>query len=273
MTHDLSSRPPYENPYEQVRIGSNTVVKLHRFAVGNPEVARFVPTLSPPSAKLETYFRLLDVPYEVVPVMGVQDAPRGKVPYIAVGDVKLTDSDLIIGYLKRTQVNPDANLTPTQWATGHLVQRTLEDHLYWIIVYYEFCDQAGWDFLLCASVGDPSALPATIRAGFDAGRADFMRRCWDHGIARYTPAEIIEKASKDLRAVAEIIGDHQYLLGTDRPTSFDAVAVGMMLALYQARDMHHEITDFARSIPNLSRYMHRMVTAHYPDLEPAFQPA
>lgn len=274
MAHALSAqRPLYENPYDQVSIDSSTVLKLHRFAVGNPDVARHLSTLSPPSTKLEAYFKLFSIPYEVVPVMNTDDAPRGKVPYISVGDVKLTDSDLIINYLKRTQVDPDGSLTPAQWALGHLIQRTLEDHLYWTIVYYEFYDQNGWEFLLRASVGDPSVLPPPVLAAFDEIRADRSRRCYDQGIARYTPSEIVEKACKDLQAVSKMLGDHEYLLGTDRPTSFDAVLVGMTLAIFQARELHPEISDFARKIPNLSRYMQRMLTAYFPELELAFQAA
>jgi len=263
----------YENPYDKVRLATGVVPKLHRFSVGNSELARFVSTLSPFSTKLEAYFKIFNIPYDIVTVMNTDGAPRGKVPYISVGDTRLTDSDLIIHYLKRTLIDPDAQLTPAQWALGHLVQRTLEDHLYWIIVYYEFHDQNGWEFFLKAAVGDPSVLPPAIRAAFDGVRAERSKRCYDQGIARYTPGEIIEKACKDLRAVSEILGCGRYLLGTDAPTSFDAVVVGMILAIFQARGMHPEITDFARTIPNLGRYMQRMLAKYFPELELAFQPA
>ena len=62
---------------------------------------------------------------------------------------------------------------------------------------------------------------------------------------------IVDKASKDLAAVAEILGENRYLLGTDRPTSFDAVVFGMTILVYQLREMHPRLTDYARSLPNL----------------------
>jgi glutathione S-transferase len=263
----------YANPYDKFQIDSNDVVKLYRFAVVNPEVMRFVRTMSPPSTKLEAYFKMFKIPYEIVPVTDTKDAPRGKVPYISAGDVRLTDSDLIINYFKRAKYNPDAMLTPAQSALGHLVQRTLEDHLYWTVLYYEFYDQNGWDFMLRTVVGDPSKLPPAMSAVFDHIRSDRAKRCYDQGIARYMPSEIIEKSCKDLQAVSQVLGDHKYLLGTDQPTSFDAVLVGMTLAIFQARAMHPEVSDFARRLPNLARYMHRMITAYFPELEPAFQPA
>lgn len=265
--------PVYENPYDAVSIDENTVLKLHRFGVGNPDLMPFISNLSPFATKLEAYFRIFKVPHEIVLERSTEGAPRDKVPYISVGDTKLTDSDLVIGYLKRTYFDPDASLTPAQWALGHLVQRTLEDHLYWIIIYYEFYDRNGWDFFLKAAVGDPSALPPFILTAFEERDADFVKRCYDQGIARYTPAEIIDKACKDLRAVSQILSDNRYLLGTDKPTSFDAVLLGFVIAIYQAKGMHPEITDFARTIPNLGRYVQHMLATYFPELKLAFQPA
>ena len=50
-------------------------------------------------------------------------------------------SDLVIGFLKTAFPDPDAGLSDHQRAVGRLVQRTLEDHLYWIALIYEFYDQ------------------------------------------------------------------------------------------------------------------------------------
>src|SRR5258705_8620368 len=77
---------------------------------------------------------------------GVGNAPRGKVPFITVDGVKVADSDLVIGFLKTAFPDPDAGLSDHQRAVGHLVQRTLEDHLYWIALIYEFYDQEGSDW-------------------------------------------------------------------------------------------------------------------------------
>jgi hypothetical protein len=76
----------------------------------------------------------------------VGNAPRGKVPFITVNGVKVADSDLIIGFLKTSFPDPDADLSDHQRTVGRLVQRTLEDHLYWIALIYEFYDQEGSDW-------------------------------------------------------------------------------------------------------------------------------
>ncbi|PDS63030.1 hypothetical protein CO653_24465 [Rhizobium anhuiense] len=265
--------PIYENPYGNITPDKDTIFKLHRISLGNSELSSYVSSFSPYAAKLEAYFRFFAVPHELVgePVPDV--GPRGKVPFISVGDTRLADSELIIGFLKKTLGDPDAHLTPAQKALGHVVQRTLEDHLYWIIIYYEFFDQNGWDFILKAMVGDPSALPAEIQEALAARREDFRKRCFDQGIARYTPSEVVEKACKDFEAISVILGDNRYLLGNDRPSSFDAVVFGFTQAFFQARGMHPEITDFARSLPNFGRYIQRLTETYYPELKLAFEPA
>src|SRR6266850_45902 len=138
--------PVYVNPYDTVHFGPSTVMTLHRFGIFDPDVARRVPTLSPFSAKLTAHLRFQGIPFEPVAEQGVGNAPRGKVPFITVDGVKVADSDLVIGFLKTAFPDPDAGLTDHQRAVGHLVQRTLEDHLYWIALIYEFYDQDGSDW-------------------------------------------------------------------------------------------------------------------------------
>src|SRR6202035_4143259 len=193
--------PVYVNPYDKVHFGPSTVMTLHRFGIFDPDVARRVPTLSPFSAKLTAHLRFQGIPFEPVAEQGVGNAPRGKVPFITVDGVKVADSDLVIGFLKTAFPDPDAGLSDHQRAVGHLVQRTLEDHLYWIALIYEFYDQEGSDWV------------------------------FEH-------------------AFGEILGENRYLLGTDRPTSFDAVVFGMTILVYQLREMHPRLTDYARSLPN-----------------------
>src|ERR1700692_350046 len=71
-------------------------------------------------------------------------------------------------------------------------------------------------------------------------------------------------------AVAEILGENRYLLGTDRPTSFDAVVFGMTILVYQLREMHPRLTDYARSLPNLTQYIGNLLTEFFPDLDRDF---
>ena len=72
-----------------------------------------------------------------------------------------------------------------------------------------------------------------------------------------------------LAAVAEGLGDNRYLLGTDKPTSFDAAVFGMTVIMFQIRDMHPEITDYFRSLPKLRAYIENLLREFFPELESA----
>ena len=133
-----------------------------------------------------------------------------KVPFITVDGVKVADSDLVIGFLKTAFPDPDAGLSDHQRAVGHLVQRTLEDHLYWIALIYEFYDQEGSDWFFEHAFGG-------IGPGLQGLRDDMEDRTYKQGIARYTPDEIVDKASKDLAAVAEILGENRRCAASARP--------------------------------------------------------
>jgi len=253
----------YVNPYDQCAVDRLTIIEFHRFTISDTELLRFVPSLSPFATKLEAYLRFFGINYKTVLEPNLDNAPRGKVPFISVDGVRISDSDLIVSFLKAALFDPDADLNPAQKAIGHLVQRTLEEHLYWVNLYYEFFDNNGSDFFFKSAYGGHSALTGAIRD-------DFAARTYDQGIARYTPQEIVDKAGKDLVAVSQVLGDHRFILGTDKPTSFDAAVFGLILSVFQARGMHPELTDFARGISNLGQYIKRLLATYFPELGAAF---
>ncbi|MNL61054.1 hypothetical protein D3C87_1849270 [compost metagenome] len=121
-------------------------------------------------------------------------------------------------------------------------------------------------------VGGATNLPAEIQAAHNLRRADFRKRCYDQGIAGFAEAEIIDKAKRDLAAIDILIDNKRFLLRDDRPTSHDAVVFGFTQAFFQVRDMHPEITDFVRTLPNLGCFIATITTWWYPELRLAFEP-
>ncbi|WP_295997930.1 glutathione S-transferase family protein [Rugamonas sp.] len=259
----MHTMPVYQNPYHEFDGAAPAGLKLHLLGIANPEVAKLVPTLSPFSAKLKAYLRFQGIAHQDVAENGLAGAPRVKVPFLSADGVRLADSALIIDHLKALYPDPDAHLTAQQRAIGLMVQRALEDHLYWIILYYEFFDPAGTAWFFEQQFG-------AMAGSLQGLRDDFVNRTYLQGISRYSPQEVIEKANRDLDAVAEILGAHRYLLGTDEPTSFDAAVFGMTVIMFQLSPMHPEITAHARSLPNLRTYMANLLTNFFPELTLAF---
>jgi hypothetical protein len=119
-------------------------------------------------------------------------------------------------------------------------------------------------------VGDPTALPAEVQEALRLRRDDFRNRCDDQGIARFTPLEVADKAKRDLAAIDALIGEKPFLLSSDSPRSYDAVIFGFTQAFLRAHGMHPEVTDYARRLPNLGRFIANFTSTWYPELKLTF---
>src|SRR5262245_40434238 len=87
-----------------------------------------IPNLSPFCCKLETWLRITGIPYEVVDTPDPRSAPKGKLPFIEDGGVRMGDTSLIIEHLRETRgVDPDAHLDPSQHAIARLVRRLADE--------------------------------------------------------------------------------------------------------------------------------------------------
>jgi len=131
-------------------------------------------------------------------------------------------------------------------------------------LYYDFFDNNGSDLFFRSAYG-PGHLEWSKIV-----RNDFASRVYNQWTGCYTPDETIGKANKDLLAVSAVLGGRKSLLGTERPTSFDAVASGMILSVLQAREMHPEATDCARQISDIAQHIRCMLEQYFPDLQAAF---
>jgi glutathione S-transferase len=220
-----------------------------------------VPNVSPFCCKLETWLRITGIPYEVVDTPNPGKAPKGKVPFIEDAGLRIGDSSLIIDHLRKTRgIDPDAHLTPTQRATALLVQRTLEEHYAFVILYTHFIRDAGWRHTHIAF----DSIPAPIRpliARMVRGR---MRKLlWAQGILRHSDAEIIESGLRDWRAVLAVMSGDQFFFG-EEPTGVDAIVFGA-LATTIFTPIESPIRDFLRSQPACLAYAERMRARFFPE--------
>src|SRR5258706_12095462 len=101
-----------------------------------------IPNLSPFCCKLETWLRIVRVPYEIIETPDPRKGPKRKLPFIEDSGVRIADTSIIIDHLKRTRdVDPDARLDAPQRATAPLVQRTLEEHYAFVVAYTQVRDE------------------------------------------------------------------------------------------------------------------------------------
>jgi glutathione S-transferase len=236
-----------------------TAIKLFQF----PRMYA-VPNLSPFCCKLETWLRIAGIPYEVVDTTDPRKGPKGKVPFIEDAGVRIGDSSLIVEHLTKTRgVDPDARLDSSQRAIALLVQRTLEEHYAFAIVYTHLLREEGARHTRARF----DAIPAMVRPLVArAVRKQIEKILWYQGTSRHSDAEICAAASRDWDAVLKVMSDGPFFFG-EEPTGIDAVVFGA-LATSILTPVPSPIREFLRSQPALVAYAERMRARYFPELVP-----
>jgi glutathione S-transferase len=211
--------------------------------------------VSPFGLKLEAWLRLADIPYTVQPSMDLGKAPKGKLPYIRVEGRTIGDTTLIVEHLKATRgIDPDAGLTRRERAEAMAMQRLFEEHLYFIMVWSRWIDEAGWGTLAPAFFG---RVPLPARGLVAARYRRKVRRMLEaQGIGRHRPKEIYAMARADLQAVADFLEDRPFLMG-EQLTTVDAVAYGFLANILYV-PFETELKRLAEAHPTLVTYCEAM---------------
>jgi glutathione S-transferase len=233
------------------------MILVHGFAPLPP-----LPSPSPFCIKLETWLRMASFAYEVRADYSPLTAPRGQAPYATLDDGSVVaDSAHIIGILaQRPAVTLDRWLGPRERALTTLVQRTVEDHLYYALLYSRWIDPDGYR-VLRRTYFQGSFAP-TRWLGAWLGRRRVRRTLWLKGTSRHKPTEIWSAAAHDLDALVDVLGNKQYFCG-DRPSTVDAIAYGTLASLHLA-PFPGPLQDAVRARPTLVRFVERVQLRYWP---------
>lgn len=236
--------------------GAQRPVKLFQF----PRMFG-IPNLSPFCCKLETWMRIAGVPYEVVDTSDPRKGPKGKLPFIEDGGRRIADTSLIVDHLARTRgVDLDAHLDTSERAIVLLVQRILEEHYAFVVLYTHFIRADGWRHT-CATFDNVPAVIRPLVAGLVRER---MRKIlWTQGVLRHSDQDIIEAGLRDWRAVLAVMSGGPFFFGKE-PTGIDAVVFGA-LATTLLTPIESPIRDFLRTQSACAAYAERMRARFFPE--------
>jgi glutathione S-transferase len=224
------------------------VIELHEFGQAwgiNP---------SPFCLKVEAYLRLAGIPYKPVVTLPFQ-APRGKLPFIVDGGRRIADSGHILAHLRRhTAVDLDAGLDERQRALGHLLRRSCEESLYFVLVYARWIDEAGWSVMReVVSAALPPGLRAVITPVIRRGVRKTLHA---QGYGRHTRDEIYAMGAADLRSIAAVLVGRDFAV-SDRPTSFDVVLYAFLTSILRP-PIETPLKQAALQHPVLAEYVTRV---------------
>lgn len=218
-----------------------------------------LPDMSPFVVKLETYLRMVGLPYETA-LGDPRQAPNKKVPYILDEGQKIPDTVLIIEHLKRKHGDPlDGHLDPRQRAVAEAFRGLLEQHFYFVIGYTRYWRDE--DFALYrpafstlgAAMGIPRFMVPLITWKV---RRDIKNQFWQQGTGRHSRQEVMEFGRRHLMSVADYLGDSPFFMG-ERPTTIDATVFSWLIAVLWS-PIECEIKDYLKSRDNLTAYCERM---------------
>ncbi len=212
---------------------------------------------SPFCLKVKTFCQLAGIPYKSIPALPFK-APRGKLPFIIAGDERIADSANILLHLRALDGRDlDAALDARQRAIGHLLRRTCEESLYFVLVYSRWIDEAGW------AVAAPEffrGLPPLLRAVVPGrSRKKVRAQLHQQGYGRHGRDEVFAIGAADLAAIAIFLGDHAFAV-TDRPTSYDATVYALLKSIL-APPLDSPLKQAAMALPVLIDYVLRVERA------------
>lgn len=193
---------------------------------------------------------------------GFNKAPKGKLPYIDDNGTIVADSTLIRRHLERVHgIDFDWELTAEQKATGWALERTLENHAYWLVLHERWMDDGNF-------ARGPrhffDEVPSPIRSVVIAlVRRKLKRSLYLHGIGRHGEADRLMMAAGDFEAMAGLLGDKPYLFG-DTPHGADATLFAFATQVL-CTDIQPKLTALAAPHANLRAYVDRMMTRYFPD--------
>jgi len=223
-------------------------------------------SISPFALKLETWLRLTGVQYTNVYTTTFSKSTK-TIPYIELNGEEIADSSLIIDRFKKMfEVNPDKYLSPEEHALSHTIQRmtecsTIKYAFYWrygkMMPFFYDSAVRKWEQTRKLTFGFKTVQPLVSRI-----RAHFS------GVSRLSNSDQLAQCKKDFAALSTILGEKEYFLGTENPTTVDCVVFGIIVQFFltpSASSCPALENSINHSYRNLSYFVKRIQNKLWPD--------
>jgi len=203
------------------------MIYLHKY--GN--VDQYLPSLSPFCLKLEAYLRFASLKYTVVSKPDFSLAPKGKLPFIERNGEILDDSSFIINWINdQIDFDPDSNLVSDEKAIALATKRLLEDHLYFIIMRQRWLTKDGYKFTKTCFKDIPFFVRPFVLHKI---KKNVQLSLYLQGLGRFSDDELYELANEDIKCLSNLLGESEYIFGTQDPTSLDIYLFSFIASIIQ----------------------------------------
>lgn len=210
-----------------------------------------LPDNNPFGLKVDTYLRLTQIDYSQKHIIDTKDAPRGQLPYLIDEDKIITESNAIISHLANNYKNLDSDLNTQQHHTHYLLNRMLDNHLYWIMSFSRWQDESNWPLFRAEFLHQVPQLVDKI----DEIREYNIKKYFYQGIGRYSNDEVYNSGIADLDAINFLLADKPFIFG-DTPHALDACCYGFLANILYFK-IKTPLQDFIKET-NLEPYVERI---------------
>jgi glutathione S-transferase len=211
---------------------------------------------SPFVAKVYAFLKINKLPFERInSPKNIGQSPKGKLPFIDDdGDVICDSQDIINHLTRKYNLALDAHLSTQQKATAYLLTKSLDENLYWTLVWSRWQHEATWKIVKKVFFkGIPFPLSAIVPHVL---RKKVIKTLKAQGTGRHSEAEIIEIAKKSFAALSDLLGENSYFFG-NKVSTFDATAFAFISSFTQA-NIDNEINKTAKQFKNLVTYANKI---------------
>ena len=190
----------------------------------------------------------------------LRTAKKGKLPFIVDDDETIVDSQFIIEHLIAKYGDKlDHHLTKEQKAIAYLITKSLDENLYFCIVYSRWIREDNWNTLKKVFFGK---LPIILRSILPLIiRRSLVKILKGQGILLHSDTEILHITRSSLQALSDLLGEQDYFFG-EKPSTLDATCYGMLAALILV-ELDNPYNSLAREFNNLVNYCERIRKEYY----------
>ncbi len=234
------------------------MITLHGFGA-----AFNLPDPSPFVTRVELLMRVSNIEYQRIDsARNLQKAPKSKLPFIIDDGKMIADSVFIADYLRSNyDVRLDDWLSNEQAALAQLLSKSLDENLYWVIVYSRWVLDEVWPNIEAEFFGSiPFPLNKIIAW---SARSSTCKKIKSHGIGQHSQDEISTIAHASWKSLSTLLGDKPYFFG-EKISSFDITAFSMLSA-FTLIDLDTPFNDDAKAYKNLVDFTHRIAKEYYPN--------
>ena len=219
-----------------------------------------LPNASPFCMKVEVFLKMAGLEYTTKTINDPSKAPNSKLPYITEDNETVADSAFILRHLiNKHDIQLNQPHSPQSLAIGDAVVKMLEEHYYWSLVYSRWIDESYWPATKKSFFGN---LPLPLQFFVPSlARGKVKTQLFHQGTSRHNVDKIYQFGIDDINNVSAILGDNDYILGSE-PSTYDA-AVYAFLANALIPPANTPLKQQIMKHPTLVSYCERMRTRYF----------